>query len=71
MLLSIHNIPSIMTDASDFWLPLPPLLSQVDELQNTNEDEQKGLVGELRTIKEEKTNNLEDGSGVSEAMAVD
>lgn len=48
------------------------LLHVVDELQNTIEDEEKGLADELRTIMEEEgKNTMEDGSGGSEMMAVD
>ena len=45
--------------------------SQVDELQNTIEEEQKSLAEELRLAMEEHKNSLEDASGGSEAMAVD
>lgn len=45
--------------------------SQVDELQNTIEEEQKSLAEELRLAMEEHKSSLEDASGGSEAMAVD
>lgn len=44
---------------------------QVDELQNTIEEEQKNLIEEIRSLTEEHKNGMEDGNGVSEAMAVD
>lgn len=44
--------------------------SQVDELQNTIEEEQKNLAEELRAMEEHK-NSLEDANGGSEAMVVD
>lgn len=41
-------------------------------MQNTIEDEQKGLADELRAVMEEQKISIEDGSGVgSEAMLVD
>lgn len=47
------------------------LLHVVDELQNTIEEEQKSLAEELRIALEEHKISMEDGSGGSEAMAVD
>lgn len=47
------------------------LLHVVDELQNTIEEEQKNLIEEIRSLTEEHKNGMEDGNGVSEAMAVD
>ncbi|ONK64647.1 uncharacterized protein A4U43_C07F28360 [Asparagus officinalis] len=48
------------------------LLHVVDELQNTIQDEQKGLTDELRAVVEETKTGFEDGSGGgSEAMSVD
>ncbi|MED6169327.1 THO complex subunit 7A [Stylosanthes scabra] len=47
------------------------LLHVVDELQNTIEEEQKSLVEEMRIATEELKNGMEDGSGGSEAMAID
>ncbi|MQM11884.1 hypothetical protein Taro_044795 [Colocasia esculenta] len=47
------------------------LLHVVDELQNTIEDEQKINLEELRASMEDNKNGTDDGSGGSEAMAVD
>ncbi|KDP39524.1 hypothetical protein JCGZ_02544 [Jatropha curcas] len=47
------------------------LLHVVDELQNTIEEDQKNLIEEMRMAAEEQKNGMEDGSGGSEAMAVD
>lgn len=44
---------------------------QVDELQNTIEEDQKNLIEEMRLATEEQKNVAEDGSGRSEAMAVE
>lgn len=50
----------------------PFLLLQVDELQNTVEDEQKGSVDELRNVTDESKASFEDANGGgSESMAVD
>ncbi|XP_059665498.1 THO complex subunit 7B-like [Cornus florida] len=46
------------------------LLHVVDELQNTIEEEQRNLVEEMRIALDDHK-NMEDASGVSEAMAVD
>ncbi|KAF8412795.1 hypothetical protein HHK36_000765 [Tetracentron sinense] len=45
--------------------------ASVDELQNTIEEEQKSLAEEVRIAMEEQKNSMEDGSGGSEAMALD
>ncbi|MQM20904.1 hypothetical protein Taro_053934 [Colocasia esculenta] len=47
------------------------LLHVVDELQNTIEDEKKSTLEELRASMEDNKNGIDDGSGGSEAMAVD
>lgn len=40
-------------------------------MQNNIEEDQKNLIEEMRLASEEQKNGVEDGSGGSEAMAVD